>query len=387
MSESRVTRIIQGYWDCPFCDSKAINGKLRECPHCGRPRSNTTKFYMLQDKRELAKEQDISKHQPDWYCEFCDSYNSYKDSVCKSCGAPRESKNKDYFAKQKELEKELEEKNLKESEEISYQKHSYTDHSYVEQPSYINNNRDSVKTPNNLFDRLSSFELPDLSWLKWVLLFGAIFAVLFAVFVPKTRTIDVTSKKWVYSVNIEEKRLVEENDWSLPAGYVDVVQKKQEIHHYDSVLDHYETVEVQKSRQVQDGYDITYTYEDLGDGTFAEIEHKTPRYKTEYYTETEQKPVYISVPVYKTKYYYTIYKWLYERSEKTSGSTNNMYFAKVNLSENERIGSNTKYFEVSGKVKNKKKTYSCSEEIFKKIKPQSTIKVKIQFNQIVKIID
>ena len=61
---------------------------------------------------------------------------------------------------------------------------------------------------------------------------------------------------------------------------------------FDMVFDHYEEVEVQKSRQVYDHDE--YTMVDDGEGHFQEVPH--PVYRTEYYTETEQIPVYLMVP-------------------------------------------------------------------------------------------
>ena len=57
---------------------------------------------------------------------------------------------------------------------------------------------------------------------------------------------------------------------------------------YEYVFDHYEEVEVQRSRQVYDHDE--YTMRDKGDGTYEEVSH--PVYRTEYYTEIEQRPVY-----------------------------------------------------------------------------------------------
>ena len=68
---------------------------------------------------------------------------------------------------------------------------------------------------------------------------------------------------------------------------------------YETILDHYETVEVQRSRQVLDHYETYYTYEDNGEGSFTEVAHERPVYTTEYYTETVQQPVYRQVPIYK----------------------------------------------------------------------------------------
>lgn len=55
-----------------------------------------------------------------------------------------------------------------------------------------------------------------------------------------------------------------------------------------SVIDHYETVEVRRSREVYDHDEVTL--EDDGNGHFVEVSH--PVYRTEYYTVTEQQPVY-----------------------------------------------------------------------------------------------
>lgn len=64
---------------------------------------------------------------------------------------------------------------------------------------------------------------------------------------------------------------------------------------YETVIDHYETVEEQRSRQVIDHYETYYTYADNGDGTFSETPNERPVYTTEYYTETVEKPVYKQV--------------------------------------------------------------------------------------------
>lgn len=57
---------------------------------------------------------------------------------------------------------------------------------------------------------------------------------------------------------------------------------------YELVIDHYEEVQVQRSREVYDHDE--YTMVDNGDGTYREVSH--PVYRTEYYYETVQQPVY-----------------------------------------------------------------------------------------------
>ena len=72
--------------------------------------------------------------------------------------------------------------------------------------------------------------------------------------------------------------------------------KSEKQPEYETVIDHYETVEVQRSRQVIDHYETYYTYSDNGDGIFREEAHERPVYTTEYYTETVEQPVYKQVP-------------------------------------------------------------------------------------------
>ena len=31
-------KLVMGYWDCPYCSTKHIEGTKRECPSCGKPR-------------------------------------------------------------------------------------------------------------------------------------------------------------------------------------------------------------------------------------------------------------------------------------------------------------------------------------------------------------
>lgn len=154
---------------------------------------------------------------------------------------------------------------------------------------------------------------------------------------------------------------MKEDGWSVPFGGR-VYDEKSEFHHYEQVLDHYETITEQKSRQVIDHYetktvqksrtvivDYDVSYTDNGNGTFTE--HKTPVYGTEYYTDTEeqpvykteyyeeshQEPVYRQEPVYQTKYYYEIDKWFTDYTSDSSGYDKSPYWnMNYTLEENER---------------------------------------------------
>ena len=79
------------------------------------------------------------------------------------------------------------------------------------------------------------------------------------------------------------------------------------------------------------------TYTDNGNGTFSEHPVTTPVYRTEYYDEPEQEPVYRSEPVYQTKYYYDIDRWVEVQTYETSGNDHDPYWSsEYTLAANQR---------------------------------------------------
>ena len=39
-------KLIEGRWDCPSCGAKGIKASSKNCPNCGNPQDENTKFYM-----------------------------------------------------------------------------------------------------------------------------------------------------------------------------------------------------------------------------------------------------------------------------------------------------------------------------------------------------
>lgn len=60
-------KLIEGLWDCPFCDNKRIKAGQKTCPLCGHPQDENTKFYMP-DAIEYVSEEKAAKisQNPDW---------------------------------------------------------------------------------------------------------------------------------------------------------------------------------------------------------------------------------------------------------------------------------------------------------------------------------
>ena len=316
-----MVKRVMGYWDCPYCGSKEIRGDVVNCPSCGRARGDV-QFYMKGysegETREADERSDIDyldeeqekyfSKNPDWYCSFCNSLNSDNAEFCGNCGASRADSESNYFEmlkKKKELE----------AAETSTQPQVHTQEKRSRRP---------------------------------LIIFLAILIAIVSLFVwmngSKTAgDLKVTAVNWVRNINVEENRMFSESGWTLPSG-AEQTDARREIHHYDNVLDHYEYVDVQRSRQVVDHYETYYTYTDNGNGSFTEVPHERPVYTTEYYTETVKQPVYVQVPRYETKYYYNIWRWTPSRDVTASGEDHNAAWPEVTLGENEREGQKTEVY-------------------------------------------
>ena len=270
------------YWKCPSCGA-IIRGDNRDCPNCATPVPAGTK-YLMPDDPEVARaiengtayitshamveeavtqvSEDKKSDKANWVCDYCGYQNRFENTVCEGCGAPKEESKRDYFTPVPETPK----------------PQSYT----------------PTRRPSGRFKKL----IPIIA----VILF------LIWLFTPVTRKTVISGFEWMRSIAVDEYQLCHEDDWSLPAGATQT-STKQEIHHYDHVIDHYETKTRQVSEQVLDGYD------------------------TEYRTETYEDPVYKDVPVYQTKYYYDIDRWITVSSIDTGGKDHDPKWGESDLPE------------------------------------------------------
>ena len=348
-------RIVEALWDCPYCGAKGIGGLTKTCPSCGHPQDAGTKFYMGEKKNYVdeKKAENYGKG-ADWTCAYCGALNRYDAKECSGCGAAREESQSDYFQNQEANEQKAQETAREEAQFIA--------------PT------PPVKKKRN--------------WKKLLIGLGAaalVLILLIALLVPKTDTATISSKDWERSISIEEYQTVTESDWSVPEGGR-LMEQHEEVYGYDHVLDHYETVEVQKSRRVEDGYDTETDYQDNGDGTFTEVTRQVPRYKTEYYTEYEQQPVYIPVPIYMTKYTYEIERWVPTRTADSSGHNDEPYWEDSRITRAEREGSRSDAYAVTLTGK-KGRTYQVrvSEEIWNDLQLDKPVKIKTSGSRVTEI--
>lgn len=358
---------VYSYWECQFCPS-IIRGDSRTCPNCGAPISNSVKYLMPNDPKVIkAKNEgkiligentstftdengitsdivpkDKERNEQNWLCPSCGYQNFAESETCEGCGADKSTLR--YFADKgwsKESIKALVEYNERDC--ISHPKddtkiiskssdfNKITDKRLLEIEEEINKKSDDALIPlkESLWDKITFFfNGVDKRVLIAVALTLLLIPTLIWLFYPVNRTATVTGFRWVQSIRIEQFMLCHEDGWTVPAGGR-VTDSRREIHHYDTVLDHYETRTRQVSYQVLDGYDTSY--HDLGNGQVNVVQ--TPRYRTEYRTETYQEPVYKQVPVYQTKYYYDIDKWVYINSLTTADNTHEPYWAETDIPE------------------------------------------------------
>ena len=363
-------RIVMGYWDCPYCGTNKIKGTLHDCPNCGRQRGKEVRFYMDASNKEYLSDHKVDG--ADWYCDYCGALNKASLMVCENCASPREESKQDYFS----FNKDRQNRRMTDVEASDKIRPKYDSNDAIHKYNNDREKQTSTSTSNEKHssvstssERLSSFNSNTNVWqnmnkyinIKRVGIMLAIplfILLLVLIFKPRTNVMTVTDVKWTNTITIEELKTFNEDDWSLPHG-ARLKYTRSEIREYESVIDHYETVT--KSRQVQDGGHYEYDYSDNGDGTFTEHSHFVPEYKTEYYEE--QEPVYRQEPIYATKYYYEIDRWVFGRNVVTSGSDKSPYWGDVNLSNKERESNRNTKYTIIGTIKKNKKEKTVSYDV------------------------
>ena len=364
-------KILEGFWDCKHCGTKRIKGSIRECPNCGKARDDSTKFYLDETEKHYVSEEKALKlnKNPDWICNFCNQLNSDNDDTCISCGAPRTAENLNYFENKEKREnknqKKIQNKEIEES--FGATSHHENTQNISTSPAMSKKTQSS-----NKFNSIWKYAL--IALLIAISFFG-----IFSLVRPKEYEITVNKLSWERCIDVERYQTVKENDWNLPSGGR-LLYTRSEYSHSKQVIDHYETRTRSVAKERISGYEpyVSGT-RDLGNGYFEEITSERPIYETYYEDETYQEPVYRTEPVYKTKYYYEIDKWLYERSVKTKGNNNSPYWGKTKLDSDERVSSKSETYTVKG-IDNKKDkdiSFTLSLDDWSTLEVGQTLKVKI----------
>lgn len=255
-----------GRWDCAQCGHAGNAGPITRCEKCGASRPEDVVFYLDDDSEIVNNVNKIkeAKSGADWVCSFCSTHNKVSQTICQSCGNDRDITDGDESLKEKT-------------------------HLYKQ-------NSKSDKKPFKLGKGF-----------KRVLIAIVSFFALFFLLALFTSDIDVTVNgfKWERSIEIEEYKKVIEEDWNIPDG-AEKIDSYQAVHHYNQIADGTET----KTRTVQKQVGtekVKVGEKDLGNGYFEDIYEDRPIYEDE--EETYEVTKYKKIPVYKTKYKYSVFRW------------------------------------------------------------------------------
>lgn len=307
--------VREARWDCQYCGAKGNLGRHKSCNNCGRSRPAGTKFYLAGDEELIDDEALLEQAAkgPDWVCAFCGTSNSVERETCRSCGAPREAD--------------------------SHQQ-AVTDYGIGEAPTT------GDMTVEERPPAAKEEAAPATGNRNKIILIGVVaFVVLclglaaaFLIFGGRDEGATVSGFEWERAVEVEAYQTVEEEDWDVPDGGR-IKSQRQEIHHYDDVLDHYET----RQRQVQVGTEeYVCGQRDLGNGFFEDITCERPVYGMEDYDE----PIYRQEPVYQTMYVYDIDKWVVVRTDQASGDDHSPMWPRSSLGADEREGERSETYAV-----------------------------------------
>lgn len=338
-------KLILAYWDCEYCGTEKIKGNIPNCPNCGKPRDDNTRFYIDPTHKEYVPKETAKKinRNPDWICNHCGQLNSDDITTCTWCGSIRDNTNFDYHSNIAKQEKEAQEK-----------KQEF--------------NSECISRHNVLLPVKQLL----IAFLALAIIGGLVFLLM-----PKEYSGTVKAFAWERNILIERYQTVQESSWSLPTN-ARLKYTHEEFYTTTQVLDHYETKTRKVPYQELVGYhDVTVGYEDLGNGYFEEIISSEPVYETKYTTEQYEEPVYMSVPIYKTKYYYDIDKWLYERTVSTSGNDHEPYWGKINLKSDERVSSKNQTYSITIETSKDTKTFTMSYDDWCSLELNDIVKFQV----------
>ncbi len=391
---------VENLWNCPYCGTTKILGRHKSCPKCGRSRMGGTYVGDNPEERILSEEDKaLFTGKADWYCDYCGSMNPSNVKTCVNCGSPKGESKKDYFDRKREqvesgeLPKEdnvILPSETNDEEDNSYPQDTNSSDSYFGNYYSSSNDYYSTLSENKKNKRLNFSSINLNNILLGLAIFIAcglsIFGIVYAC-MPKTDTITVQGISWERNIETEVEKTFSESDWTLPAN-ARLLYTNEEWHHDDKVIDHYEDVEVTKYSYEVVGERTWTEYQDNGDSTSDVIQCSEDVYDYVPYQTTESQPVYKNVPVYQTKYYYEIDRYVHNRNLRTSGTDKDVYWSDEPLYFDEREGIRTQTYSITALNENEElKTYTLDYSIWKDVEIGDTFKVKVHLGNRIEILD
>ena len=279
-----------GHWDCETCGHQGILGPETQCPNCGSPRPENVEFYLPEDAEAVQDEEKLKEANAgaDWICAHCGGHNKAWDDSCQSCGSPKEVEDGD-----KHIEEKVE---------------------------YFDGREQQAKTLH------TAPQPKNKGCLKYFLYLFLFVGVLFGLSLFESSIdVKITELKWERKIELQEYKQVTEEDWSVPSGGT-MLKSRKAVHHHDKKLLRYETRTRDKRVKVGEERYVCGS-KNKGNGYFEDVYCTKPIYETR--QETYEEPIYQQIPVYATKYQYTIMKWVKIQPLVAKENTTSPYWPKL----------------------------------------------------------
>ncbi len=303
-------RQIEMTWRCSTC-SACNRGRDMTCICCGDPKDASERYEMPADTRNAPTVTDpalrrAAKAGPNWRCSHCGSDQRRTDGACVQCGGvPARAR-----ARRRSPEGD--------------ERTSPTERREGE------SRTSSVRSVSSPGRETSIRRGPIAAIVAGVVAVGAGIG-----WATRTRTYDATvsAVRWERRIVVDRYHVQQREGWRRDLGSeaFDVESLGQHVHHYDAVLDHYETESYTVSVPCgQDCRPIPQTCSEScssNDNGFATCrttcsgggESCETRYCNEW--RTRDVPRYRDEPRYAERVRYRIWDWGYDRTPRTSGTS------------------------------------------------------------------
>ncbi len=334
---------VEGVWDCHDCGRKNIPGLTLECPDCHNPRNMT----LTPDERPHLPEgrsvQELGElppgGQPNWNCGYCGRENLASAEKCAGCDRPRDED--DTFNRRIRY--------VPGGSAVFRPEDDVLNDEFDRAQSEVDHPGEPLRRDDVTVGLPTAYTTshstgvvdypPEAHKLLWRILLPAIVATILLVCLVSggvhyasakvTDQVIVSQLAWRTEVPVEEYRTLQQEGWSYPAD-ARITDSRREVRSYNQVLVGYdtETYYDTESRYVGTETDTecsTGGYVDNGDGSFSveqtcyDVPH--PVYEDVLVAKTRQVPRYRQDPVYDTKYFYEIDRWVSASPLISSGSS------------------------------------------------------------------
>jgi hypothetical protein len=265
--------VYEMLWDCRFCGAKKLLGLThRHCPNCGAPQNAAERYFPTDSDKTPAKSHEY--YGADVHCTHCGVANSKNSKHCAGCGAPLEGA--------KEVARQ--EDHVKPAGVVAFMAESPAEP--TPEPIAV----PASPAPAAPRKRGGVATLLKTGCLAVVVLI-AIFAAL--ALWRKPGGIEVVGHSWKRVIAVERYGPVNDTAWcdQMPSNARGVTHRR----------------EVRSHERVRDGEDCQTRRIDRGNGTFAEKQECTPRYRDE--------------PVYADRCSFTVERWSKQRSATAEGAS------------------------------------------------------------------